>query len=340
MNNKSWNIVRVSEQKIDDAFPVYLSGGIGDFFLSLDFVEELNKIANFKIYTDHIDLFKSFMPHIKKVESSKNILNESIKNFIVTGNTCSFKTISNGILLPDDIKNLYKTLISCDPSIMNCLRKDHHGLNELANIMVKKNINLKLMPFYLFKIPYKKYNCIKTYPSPIKEVFITIHNGFDTKLSQTPKQSMKVYPLENFIKLVKLIKNEYPNIKIVQLGSKTSIPIEGVDVNLIEKTNLETSFAYLNNSILHIDGDSGLVHARKFISNKKSIVLFGPTNIDFFKYEDNINIVSKSFSCANCWLKKDDWNFNCVEGYESNFCMKFIKPEDIFEQIKLNINID
>lgn len=58
--------------------------------------------------------------------------------------------------------------------------------------------------------------------------------------------------------------------------------------------------------------------------------------LDFFKYDNNFNI--KSDFCGDCWLKIPDWMFRCNEGYETNLCMKHIKPEFVVEQIEEYLN--
>ena len=95
------------------------------------------------------------------------------------------------------------------------------------------------------------------------------------------------------------------------------------------------SIIVLKHSLLHIDGESGLVHTRHQLHGK-SIVLFGPTPIEYFKYAENININSP-FHCTNCLWMLGDWNIKCAyneSGYPAP-CMAAITPEMVFQKVEI-----
>jgi hypothetical protein len=324
-----------------ESFPVFLSGGIGDVMLCLPIVESLNKIANIEIYTHHIAVFKLFMPHKLEAYNMQQFTNKQFKNYVLIDNSLEFR-VQEFDKLPDDIKPIYNNWVkNTQGGILQLIKNPGTGgSNKLAHLMLRKGITRKLLPNYLAGIEYEPYifkgkeDIIK----PIPEDFITIHNGFDGDL-RSPGQipyAMKVYPPGHFREFVRLFKQKHPNIKIVQIGIHTSTPVEGVDINLLNKTTYEQMLGYLKHSILHIDGDSGLIHSRQFISNNPAIVLHGPTNKAFFEYENNINI--KADFCGDCWQKRPDWMWTCNEGHGTNLCMSHIKPEDIMIKINEYLN--
>jgi len=165
--------------------------------------------------------------------------------------------------------------------------------------------------------------------------YITIHNGSETLLSH-PEYShqTKIWPIHHYSKLCKLIKERYPDLIIVQLGVGNSIPIECVDKNCLSKLSMPESLIVLKHALLHIDVDSGLVHARRQMHGK-SVALFGPTPVEYVGYNENININSPH-SCINCMWMLNDWFYKCAStgsGYPVP-CMEAILPEAVMAEME------
>lgn len=162
--------------------------------------------------------------------------------------------------------------------------------------------------------------------------FLTLHRGVDTRYI---KDSIKQWPHEYYVTLVKLLKKEFPQLTLVQMGASAErCPImEGVDISLVGKTSLEEVSILLKHSLLHIDGEGGMAHLRHALGEKPSIILFGPTSEDFYGYEENINIRGNGCAhwCEWCW---DKWSESCIRGYEKPPCMYSIFPEMVFEKAK------
>jgi len=155
--------------------------------------------------------------------------------------------------------------------------------------------------------------------------YVTIHNGFDAEFQMeygVARRSTKVYP--HFDEVVALIKAARPGILIVQLGTKTSRPIPGVDVQLVNKTSLAETVSILDGSELHIDNEGGLVHLAACI-DKISCVVFGPTPPEYFGYAKNINI--RPTTCGGCWWSTRDWMTNCPRGFNEPICVFDIPPK-------------
>ena len=158
--------------------------------------------------------------------------------------------------------------------------------------------------------------------------YVTIHNGFDKDHHLSgdcvDNQSTKTYP--HFSAVVASLRQQFPDLAVVQLGVETSQPIAGVTVNLINKTSLPQTAALIGGALMHIDNESGLVHLAACLG-VKSVVVFGATSVEYFGYGDNINI--KPDFCGNCWWMSKDWISQCVRGFDRPLCLFKQPPETV-----------
>jgi hypothetical protein len=148
--------------------------------------------------------------------------------------------------------------------------------------------------------------------------YLTVHDGWDGGFTGLSSRPTKALLKEQWPLLVEKIKKLTP-LKIVQIGGATGSAIPGVDLNLKGALTLQQSAGVLQNSVLHIDSESGLVHLASAVGTK-SLVMFGPTNLAFFGYKENINVPPNQ--CGNCWWSKDDWMRDCPADYEAPLCMQ------------------
>lgn len=147
--------------------------------------------------------------------------------------------------------------------------------------------------------------------------YITVHDGWDTKFKMLSDRPMKALPLDSWAQIVAEIKALRPDLQIVQLGGKTGSDIPGADVNLKNQLTFLESVSVLAHSRLHLDTESGLVHVGASLG-VRSVVLFGPTNVDWFGYPQNINIAPRQ--CGNCWWSTDSWMDVCAAGHDVPVC--------------------
>ena len=166
--------------------------------------------------------------------------------------------------------------------------------------------------------------------------YITIHHGCDVRYSY----STKLWKWENYDHLAGLIKESFPELKIVQCGvDPEQFPkMKNADINLVGKTTMEEVKALLKNSLLHIDNEGGLVHLRHALCAKKSIVLFGPTSDLFYGYAENENV--RSNVCEEpCEWENAKWNTWCKkiknENSKISICMKQISDMQLWIKIKM-----
>lgn len=163
--------------------------------------------------------------------------------------------------------------------------------------------------------------------------FITLNRGVGNKLEQSPK----LWPLENYNLLIKLLKESYPNYTLVQLGDTASTfgIMQGIDLNLVGQTSFDELVVLLKTADLHIDCEGGLVHLRKALNAPPSVVLFGPTSLEFFGYPTNINIKAENVCKIACEWVSTAWETTCIKTNSAkNPCMHAIRPEMVMSRIK------
>lgn len=159
--------------------------------------------------------------------------------------------------------------------------------------------------------------------------YITIHNGINenTKISGT--YLTRNWPKKRWAEFCEKFKTAFPDIKIVQLGGSKAEPFDFVHISLIGNTSLSDLPYILGNSLLHIDGETGMAHLANH-TDTVSIVLFGPSRKKYLGYERNINI--ESSKCTGCMNIDKYWTSRCLMGYsEEESCLSAIPAEKVFE---------
>lgn len=158
--------------------------------------------------------------------------------------------------------------------------------------------------------------------------YVTVHNGFDAAFVVSGQTSTKTYP--RFDEALALLKAQRPNLTIVQLGTpETSAALATADISLVGKTSLAEAAALIGGSRLHLDVDSGLAHIASVIG-AKALVLFGPSDADYFGYGQNRNL-SPAF-CGGCWWINESWMDRCPRGFAEARCMTSHQPSDVVRE--------
>ena len=149
----------------------------------------------------------------------------------------------------------------------------------------------------------------------LKEPYITIHSGINASFHIGSKTPLKCWPVEKYREFVRLFKQKYPHIQVVQLGGKNSPKFDFADVCLVGKSDLKDLPALLAHSQAHIDGESGLVQLTRWLPTR-AVVLFGNTAPGLFALEKNCNL--SATKCGACmWLEGPSWHTDCILGYPS-----------------------
>jgi Glycosyltransferase family 9 (heptosyltransferase) len=146
--------------------------------------------------------------------------------------------------------------------------------------------------------------------------YITVHNGFDLSQVTHSGTVTKVYP--KFGEAIAEIRKERPELTFVQIGSSTSIAIEGIDLNLIGRTSLQQAASLVKGASCHIDNEGGLVSVASCFGTPCCVV-FGPSSPDYLSYEGNIAV--RPVECGGCWWITNDWLSRCPRGMTHPVCM-------------------
>lgn len=159
--------------------------------------------------------------------------------------------------------------------------------------------------------------------------YITFNYGNGVTGKNNKDSISKQWPKEYFERFVKIFKEKYPDIEVVQLGDNHTEPISNVDKTLFGK-NLELVKFILKGALLHLDIEGGLMHLATQLGTKCAVI-YGPTPIELFSYPHNINIVSGK--CKNCYLLYPEY-YKCAKGMEKPECMWSILPERVLSEIE------
>lgn len=209
-----------------------------------------------------------------------------------------------------------------------------HLDNELANMAVSRGYRRETLLQGMAGVKYGG----AAFPLPfapeavarhrLPERYVTINNAVDTNFIITGSAPTKSYP--HWDALVEALKQRYPDISVVQIGSNGSSPIHGIDVSVVGKTTLPEAAAIVGGALLHIDHEGGLVHIAASLGTI-SVVIFGPTSFDYFAYPQNINM--RPPVCGNCWWIEANWMDICARGEERPPCMYQQSPEAVLEAL-------
>jgi ADP-heptose:LPS heptosyltransferase/SAM-dependent methyltransferase len=204
-----------------------------------------------------------------------------------------------------------------------CVRNGYDrrtSLGWLTGLSIERN-----EPLFLAPDP-AAYDLFENWFRDPFAAYVTVHDGFDNNVRLAPGAATKCWPFEHWTELIRKLKEAKPWLRIVQLGSRNSRPIPGVDIDLVQRASLSQSAWFIKHAQLHIDGDSGLVHLARAL-HTPSVVLFGPTDHEFFGYSHNVNLTAPG--CGNCWWSSPTWLSRCPRGLSKPECMTSIEPERV-----------
>jgi ADP-heptose:LPS heptosyltransferase len=328
---------------------ISLSGGLGDKLISLAWIKEFYKNFNEKIDID-IFCYSNEMAYLSYMNSyihklyDNSLFNDNNNNYTLKIKLCHFilivytdyvsattdKQFANFIKQVNDFNMKYHKYSFSEPFYDGgwanlCTLK---GWNRWDELGVNNAIPFSRNTKSVIHLNTNFFSILSKYGLEGKK-YITIHAEGDTN-SAEPLKLVKIWPPQLWSHFCSLVKEYFPDIILVQLGSISTNSIKGTDLNLSGKTNLFELSILLKNSLLHVDNESGLVHMR-YLLNGKSIVLFGPTPSEYFAYDNNINIISPK--CTNCMWVTDNWAYQCLRDFSKAECMWAITPEIVYEAV-------
>jgi hypothetical protein len=328
---------------------IKITGGIGDHIMAARFLRDLfGKVGPFAFdaYSSRADsagwLLSGF-PECKRIYSEYFLWEESYRSYPIALYLTQFACVMYESLDRRTIHKWKPGLLTVCESLRRYSESirphiEHHArldgdLGRLASLTgFKRHTYLQGMAGIkfggnLYKLPLNEHALDKF--GLAERRYITVHNGYDAAFEGQGSTSTKIYP--HFSGVIDRIKRDCPEIKIVQIGTTTSKPIDGVDLDLIDKTPLNDVVGLLKGAALHLDSESGLVHMASCVGTK-SVVVFGPTSVEYYGYEENINIAPTV--CGNCWWAKPTWNSQCVRGEVEPSCTYSQEPESVYRQVR------
>lgn len=319
--------IRFIERGRPSFIPIHLTGGIGDMIMDGETVRRISRKYPVFAYTKHIGAFKYFYPeipaftdlhsydwHIEFNTTLRFVFNEGFSGFLLPEHQMFYEEQCNRYKANRELYAYCKKTPTHD-AVMSLYAKEQ-GQDRRS--------------FAGFAMGWDKEE-YKIIPQEDPEDYITIHDGYDTGMKSVGNRSNKQWTLDYWTKTVRALKRYFPRYEILQLGSKTSRPIDGANKSFLNKTTITGAFDIIKKSRLHIDGDSGFVHAATKMS-VPCVVMFGPTPDHFYGYPQNINLRSKACP-GSCYWIKENWMEKCVLGYDNPKCMDAIEPEDVLTAV-------
>ena len=208
---------------------------------------------------------------------------------------------------------------------MKYMNRNYYQSLDVANVFQINDTRVSIPIRNEYERDYEKLGL------PSKYVTVNYGNGISTESANCVA---KQWARQNFENFVKIFHELYPDIQVVQLGSKETQKIVGCDYYILGE-HLEVIKYVLKNAQFHLDIDGGLVHLATQL-NTRCVVLFGPTPISFFGYEQNLNIVAGN--CQGCYCLYEDINA-CACKEKESLCMKAISPALVLDKINNILNL-
>ena len=329
---------------------VHINGGVGDAVISRLMLKKIREVfpkarACIFLCCKNKAIFDVFF---KKEDLADFYVNRGyfLRNYDIVISGCSYmeyEHIKKGVLenLDSNEIKIIKCGIERQKELSPFIKGDPSTDLLFAKTALKLKLNRYTLPLYMLGFDMQNSN-LREIPLNInfkeKEIlnkfnlldrkYITIHYDNNEKKVKDFAPT-RVWPKENWQEFVKLFKQKYKDILVVQIGG--TINFDFVDLCLNNKTSLTELCVILKNAQLHLDGESAIVHIAACVDTK-SIVFFGPTVKEYFAYPKNINI--KSDKCCNCMWVKKLWRSACPLGYKTALCLKSIKPQQILDKIE------
>lgn len=222
----------------------------------------------------------------------------------------------------DKIFNQYNLNFYNFPHNANCLLTFKKNEYEIRSVSSGLNISPHRLTIILEDADY-------VYLKNLPETFATIHHGADSKIyfKREGNLQTKNWFVDRWAMVRGFIKSN--GYDVIQIGVLNDEYIPGA-IDMRGKTSVTEAAAILKKSVLHLDTEGGIVHLAKAVRTK-SIVLFGPTAVEFYGYKDNVNI--QSGNCKNCWWSTPDWQIRCPLDSDVPKCMDAISVKTVTNSI-------
>jgi hypothetical protein len=308
------------------------TGGNGDCTIAL------NWINAFRDYVGHEETYQlwatepaplqHFLPWASDVKSIKKdkLKDGDMDWLIVISDTLTFKIFKEETFMTKRLLDVFNAWIPMFERYSYVINKYADSMNLLAKSVLRDGYNRYTLPFAMAGLEYKEYKYPCNRPPKAPSRYVTINDGFSSE--HKTARVTKNYDPYLWDEALKAFKKKYPDVALVQIGDKRSIPLRNIDICLLGKTSFAEMVDWVGSADLHVGNDSGPVHIRHLF-RKPSVVLFGPSNADYYAYPENTTL--KGTVCDECWWFTPRWNVECFLGLDTCARMLSITPNRVFD---------
>lgn len=326
-------------------------GGIGDALIFLNFIKQFKKWCDSDVVIDYYYNKKKLMElndgedytFIRKIGDAKNIyINMARYDLVIEfhyrfpqvvyykNRIKRFNKLNKYIRNIKDFNHKFNWLIKNSPKTdgLSCELSKIFDKNRVTQPDITGDIGIKELEPILNTIndlgTLSKFGLEDNH-------YIVINRSVDKSLNT--EDSTKLWPSDYYSELCSLIKKNY-SMPIVIVGPKQSgLQIAGV-IDLRGKTNFSELKVLLKYAKLLVCSEGGMAHLRHCLSARTSIVLFGPTDQQFYSYSENLNLTSNNCPLKHCEWLSNDWQNICLKD-KSNVCCKLrnITPDIVYNTI-------
>jgi hypothetical protein len=322
--------VFIKEDKAVNFLPIVVAGGLGDLIIALPLIESIKaRVGAVQVYSNYPGVHR-LMGNPADVAPEQftgydlYLLLQSAPRFMYGNTFMGFHAQSI-----EDLALDWHRISGDFPEISRFSHYQPYFDQELSIEAMKAGFTRMTLGHHMlgFKAP-TLFGWSKLQHDPMIDFgqFITVNDAVDQTQTQIPYRSTKSWNFGHISEFVRLFKDNYPDILVVQIGAQNSRPIPGTDINLAGRMTVEGTIRLLKSSLLHVDVEGGLVHAAHALGIR-SVVGIGPTPAKFFSYAENFNVMAEG--CSGCYWTTPSWMSKCP-AYEKPTCMDSITGDRLF----------
>lgn len=331
----AWRPIFKNPDVAEGFFPIVINGGIGDLIIAIPAIHEVQRhVGAIRVFTNYPEVF-DFAWRGERAQVERYMPETGFDHWLSIETIPRFFTLKNflGFKNPN-VERLYaqwSDFCRNHPELKKFMDTQPNFDHEIG----VKSVEMKLTRNDLPGLALGLSVGLPKIDHPLDAAidlgsYITVHDGFDATQVDIPYRSTKSWSLKHWSIFTREFKKWNKDIAIVQLGaSKNSRPIPNIDHDLRGIYSIRQSLNLLRGSKLHIDGDSGLVHAAHAMG-VRSVVIFGSTPAEFFGYPDNINLSPKV--CGGCWWLTRSWMRRCPL-HSTPKCIDSVDPILVLESV-------
>ncbi|MEX2596667.1 MAG: glycosyltransferase family 9 protein [Salibacteraceae bacterium] len=331
-------------------YALFISAGIGNALLLIPLIKELKKTGSIVVIStspfgshrifdgfennlfEGVTILESTVERIKQTANFKRRFDVAYLDFfssnrknLILAHTNSKRIITN--FIPDRFPSIFQQRILQHPSDVD-LHESTRYLRYVIEDFKDEQLNEEL-----FKLTPKQ-------TAPISEKpYITLQPGSGNNLAP-----WKTLQLDKWLKVIHHIIEHYPDLNIVVMGDDAEVdiserlPQHPNVINAIGVTALSDLPGIMSKAVLHLGGDSALMHLAG-VTGVPSISVWGGSDPRFYGWHlihpEKHHIIHKNLECGPCsrWLKPNTSKVELPSLCPDFKCLRTISVKDITQVI-------